>query len=137
MDEPPIDRQKSGCRLLYVGRAVDWFGRLKSVLGPPENRVVYCAGGSTARLLLESDIRYDLFLFDLDLLKETGLELVPLAGSLSHRKHTPIIFVAVDKVSGRLKKLVRSTGVVECLTKIGDMSVAVVTVQRILGEEQP
>jgi hypothetical protein len=51
---------------------VDWFGRLKSVLGPPENRVVYCAGGSTARLLLESDIRYDLFLFDFDLLNETG-----------------------------------------------------------------
>lgn len=132
MDEAAIDREKSECRLLYVGRDVDWCGRLKSVLGLPENRVVSCADRSGAELLLKSEIRYDLFLFDLDLLNETGKKLVRLARSLSHRKHTPIIIVAADEVIGRPKDLVRKAGANECATKAIDMSAAVETILRHL-----
>ena len=76
IDEPAIPYQKADFTLLYVGRDVDWFGSLKGVLSLPQYRVVYCPGGSSAELLLKSDVRYDLFVFDFDLLNETGLELV-------------------------------------------------------------
>jgi len=131
IDEPTIDRTKSEYRLIYVGRDVDWFRRLKRVLGLPANRLVYCAGDSVERLL-KSNIRYDLFLFDLDLLNESGLELVRMVRSLGHRQDTPIIIVAADEVIGRLGELVRSAGANECLTKTEDVSVAAEIIQRHL-----
>lgn len=83
--------------------------------------------------MLESDIRYDLFLFDLDLLDETGLELVRLVRSLRHRQRTPIIIVAADDAIERLGELARSAGANECLTKTEDMKAAVEAIQRLLG----
>ena len=113
-----------------------WFRRLKSALGLPANRLVYCPGGSVERLL-KSDIRYDLFLFDLDLLNESGLELCRMVRSLAHRRHIPIIIVASEEVIGRLKGLVRSAGADECVTKTSDPSAAIGTIQRLLGERPP
>src|SRR5436853_3452125 len=100
-NEPTSDQQRSEYRLLYVGRDVKWFRHLKSVLGLPANRLVYCPGDSV-EYFLKRDIRYDLFLFDLDLLNETGVELVRLARSLSHRQRTPIIIVGSEEVIDRL-----------------------------------
>src|SRR5215510_1679821 len=94
--EPAIDLEKTEHRLLYVGQDVDWFLGLKNALGLPANRLVYCAGESIAKSFLRSDIRYDLVLFDFDLLNETGWEMVRLVRSLAHRKQIPIIIAASD-----------------------------------------
>jgi len=64
--EPASERERPDYRVLYVGQDVDWFRRLKGALGLPANRLVYCAGGSSVGRFLKSNIRYDLFLFDLD-----------------------------------------------------------------------
>ena len=131
-NERTSDGEKSKYRLLYVGRDVKWFRRLKSVLGLPANRLVYCPGKSV-EYFLKRDIRYDLFLFDLDLLNETGLEPVRLARSLSHRQDTPIIIVGSEEVIDRLKEPVRGARADECLTKTSDASAAVETILRLLG----
>ena len=94
-NEPTSDHKRSEYRLLYVGRDAEWFRRLKSGLGLPANRLVYCSGDSVEHFL-RSDIRYDLFQFDLDLLNETGVELIRLVRSFSHRQDTPIIIVSSD-----------------------------------------
>lgn len=61
-DGPSSVSEKSEYWLLYVGQDVEWFRCLKSVLGLPANRLVYCAGGSSAGLFLKCDIRYRPFL---------------------------------------------------------------------------
>src|SRR2546427_6372105 len=131
-NEPTSDREKSAYRLLYVGRDADWFRRLKSGLGLPANRLVYCPGDSVEHFL-RSDIRYDLFQFDLDLLNETGVELIRLVRSFSHRQDTPIIIVGSEEVIDRLKEPVRGARADECLTKTSDASAAVETILRLLG----
>jgi PleD family two-component response regulator len=133
-DERPSDREKSEYRLLYVGQDVDWFRRLRRVLKLPANRLVYCAGGSSVGHFMKSNIRYDLFWFDLDLLDETGLELVRLVRSLPHRHLTPIIMAGGDEVIGRLEDLARQAGANECLTKAGDILAAVEAIERFLGQ---
>src|SRR5258708_25832307 len=123
--EPTRDHEKPDYRLLYVGQDVHWFRQLKSALGLPANRLVYCAGGASVGYFLKSNIRYDLFCFDLDLLDQTGLEWVRLVRSLAHRRLTPIIIVGGDEVIGRLGDLARHAGSNECLTKAGDILAAV------------
>ncbi len=130
--KPTSHHEKSEYRLLYVGQDAKWYRRLKSVLGLPANRLVYCPEGIGVEHFLKSDIRYDLFLFDLDLLNEAGLELVRLVRSLPHRQHTPIIIVAVNDAIDRFRELSRSGGANECLTKTEDMKAAVETIQRLL-----
>jgi DNA-binding response OmpR family regulator len=132
--EPTSDREKPDYRLLYVGQDVHWFRRLKSALGLPANRLVYCAGGGSVGHFLKSGIRYDLFLFDLDLLDETGLEWVRLVRSLPHRRLTPIIMAGGDEVIGRLEGLARQAGANECLTKTGDIWAAVEAIERFLEQ---
>ncbi|HXM51422.1 MAG TPA: hypothetical protein VN956_26500 [Pyrinomonadaceae bacterium] len=82
---------------------------------------------------MKSNIRYDLYWFDLDLLEETGLEWVRLVRSLPHRL-TPIIIVGGDEVIGRLGDLARQAGANECLTKTGDIVATVEAIQRLLGQ---
>src|SRR5205807_540181 len=93
----------------------------------------YCAGDSTAELFIKSQIRYDLFLFDLDWLNETGVELVRLARSLPHRQHTRIIMVAAE-ITNSLEGLARSAD--ECAAKTGEMSALVETIHRLCQEGQ-
>ena len=133
-DERPSEREKPDYRVLYVGQDVDWFRRLKGALGLPANRLVYCAGGSSVGHFLKSNIRYDLFWFDLDLLDETGLELVQLVRSIPHRRLTPIIIVGGEEVIGRLADLAREAGANECLTKARDILAAVEAIERFLGQ---
>ena len=132
--ESTSDLERADYRVLYVGQDVDWFRRLKGALGLPANRLVYCAGGSSVGHFLKSNIRYDLFWFDLDLLDETGLELVRLVRSIPHRRLTPIIIVGGEEVIGRLEGLARQAGANECLTKAGDILAAVEAIQRLLGQ---
>src|SRR2546430_2107533 len=87
--------QSTGCSTW--GKTWSGFHRLRSVLGLPANRLVYCPGGSVEHFL-KSGIRYDLFLFDLDLLNESGFELVRTIRSLAHRQQTPIIVVAANGI---------------------------------------
>ena len=133
IDEPAIPCQNADFTLLYVGRDVCWFGSLKDALSLPQYRVVYCPGGSSAELLLKSDVRYDLFVFDFDLPNETGLELIRLARSLSHREHTPIVIVA-NELTGNLKELARDAGAGECVAKTPDVLVVMETIQRRLAK---
>ena len=128
------EREKPDYRVLYVGQDVDWFRRLKGALRLPANRLVYCAGGGSVGHFLKSDIRYDLFCFDLDLLEERGLEWVRLVRSLPHRSLTPIIIVGGDEVIGRLGDLAGQAGANECLTKTGDILATVEAIQRFLGQ---
>ena len=80
------------CRILYVGRNIALFLFLKARLRPKECFLVYCPALWLARILLESNAYYSLFLFD-DLSDATGPELAQLARALSHRARTPIIKV--------------------------------------------
>ena len=132
--EPASEPEKPDYRVLYVGQDVDWFRRLKDALGLPPNRLVYCAGGSSVGHFLKRNIRYDLFWFDLDLLDETGLELIRLVRSLPHRSLTPIIMAGGDEVIGRLEGLARQAGANERLTKAGAILAAVETIERLLGQ---
>ena len=132
--EPANERGKPDYRVLYVGQDVDWFRQLKGALGLPANRLVYCPGGSCVGHFLKSNIRYDLFWFDLDLLDETGLELVRLVRSLPHRRLTPIIMAGGDEVIGRLEGLARQAGANECLMKAGNILAAVEAIQRPLEQ---
>ena len=86
---------------------------------------------------LKSNIRYDLFLFDLDLLNETGVEWSRLVRSLPHRQPTPIIILGADEVIGRFGDLAREAGASECLTKTGDILAVVEAIQRLLGQGPP
>ena len=80
------------CRILYVGRNIALFLFLRARLRPKECFLVYCPTLWLARLLLESNASYSLFLFD-DLSDATGSALAQLTRELSHRARTPIIKV--------------------------------------------
>jgi DNA-binding response OmpR family regulator len=80
-------------RLLYVGADLGLLEFVREALKGEGWFVVRCAGGSVARLLLRSEIRYDLLMFDEDLTEGSGMELARLARSLEHRKRTPIILL--------------------------------------------
>jgi hypothetical protein len=76
---------KTPHRILYVGRDITLAQRLTDAL--PGCRVVRSPVGSPARLLIRSDIKYSLLLFDAGQAEELG----SLARSLKHREHTPIM----------------------------------------------
>ena len=76
-------------RILYVGLDLNLLQILNGIL--TGCRVVRCPGGSNAYLLIKSDIKYSLLLFDDEPLGTTGAELKRFAHSLEHRKHTPVI----------------------------------------------
>jgi DNA-binding response OmpR family regulator len=81
-------------RLLYVGHNLELLQSLRDALREAGWFVVRCPGGSLARVLLESEIHYDLLIFDDELPSTSGLELVGLARSLEHRALTPIILLS-------------------------------------------
>jgi DNA-binding response OmpR family regulator len=81
-------------RLLYVGHELNLLKSLQDALKAEGWFVVRCPGGSLARVLLESEIHYDLLIFDDELPSTSGLELVGLARSLEHRALTPIILLS-------------------------------------------
>jgi len=76
---------------------------------------------SSAIRFIKSDIRYDIFLFDLEMRDAAAFELAELAKSLAHRRQIPIV-VAASEIDSSLEELARNAGVVECVSKNGGMS---------------
>ncbi|HYX72687.1 MAG TPA: hypothetical protein VE732_07950, partial [Nitrososphaera sp.] len=71
--------------------------------------IVRCPGGSLSRLLIESDIKYSLPVFDSKLLDTTGTKLKRFARQLSHRKHIAvIIFKESDEFDALAKTIIQS-----------------------------
>lgn len=56
-----------------------------------------CADGYVAWLLIRSEARYDLLLFDNELPNVSGLELTRRARELPHRSRTPIIMLSASE----------------------------------------
>jgi len=124
IDEPVIHWIEPDFRLLYVGSDQDFVASLRSALPSAIYQVVPCPDRSSAILFLESDIRYHLFLLEVDAQDPLGLELIRLARSLSHREHTPIIAVTANERKGDLEEVVRREGANECMSKTRDISTA-------------
>jgi hypothetical protein len=76
-------------RILYVGLNLALLRSLQAAL--TDCKVVRSPGGSDARLLIGSDIKYSLLLFDDEPLNTTGAGLKCFACSLKHRQQTPVI----------------------------------------------
>ncbi|HKG14376.1 MAG TPA: hypothetical protein VKB12_13695 [Pyrinomonadaceae bacterium] len=76
-------------RILYVGDDIYLPARLGDALKSLDCFVVR-SPVETARILIQSEIKYSLLVFDET---EAGAGLEAYARSLSHRKRTPIIFV--------------------------------------------
>jgi DNA-binding response OmpR family regulator len=83
-------------RVLYVGQNHALFQFLKAALQERDCGLIYCPASWLARILLESDVYYALWLFD-DLPDATGAELAQFARSLSHRAHTPAVVISDPK----------------------------------------
>ena len=80
-------------KLFYVGNDLDLMKSLQAALKGEGWLIVRCPGDSTVHVLLQSQIHYDLLLFDENLPYTTWTELVRSARRLEHRKRTPIILL--------------------------------------------
>jgi|ERR1051326_3740701 hypothetical protein len=76
---------KPAHRILYVGRDITLAERLTDAL--PGCHVVRSPVGPPAQLLIRSDIKYSLLLFDDGQAEELGR----LARSLRHRERVPVV----------------------------------------------
>ena len=85
---------KAKYRLLYVGNDLGLAEFAQEALKREGWFVVRCPGGSGARVLLSSEIHYDLLMFDEELQGWGGMELAVLARSVEHRKRTPVILLS-------------------------------------------
>jgi DNA-binding response OmpR family regulator len=93
-------------------------------------RVQDCDDGVTARHHIESRAPYDLILLDDDLPGLTGLELVALARSLDHRRHTPVVMLSATE----RRRDARTAGVNIFLKKPEGMKSLVNTIKLLLCE---
>ena len=97
--------------VLYVGQDYALLAALQQRLAELGGLVVRCPahGVPEARLFMESDIPYDVFLFDETLAGATGAELERFARSLPHRADTPTLIVKeaddVTAVAERVRRL--------------------------------
>jgi DNA-binding response OmpR family regulator len=107
-------------RLLYLGNDLEFIAAMRRELSEPDYFLVASSDWEGAVLFLNSDIRYDLMLMDLDWRGKEGLELAQLAHSLAHRKDMPIVMVAARRVNSAVKTLARKSGVKKCVTKTAD-----------------
>ncbi len=90
-------------RILYSGADYVLSELLKDALKSLDCFVVR-SPVYTARTLIESDIRYTLFLFDDD---PAGAELESYASTLPHRERTPVIVVKNSESFDRLLDSIR------------------------------
>jgi PleD family two-component response regulator len=115
-------RQQQGQqRILYVGNDQETLAALRAVLRRPEFHIVSCPDRDSAIRFIKSDIRYDIFLFDLEMRDSAAFELAELAQSLDHRRHTPIV-LAASEIDSSLEELARNAGAIECVSKNSGMS---------------
>jgi DNA-binding response OmpR family regulator len=87
-------------KILYVGTNCALVQRLNRELKQRECFVDYCPAVWLAHVLLKSDIKYALLLFDDELAGTTGKELTQFARALAHRQQTPIIVITPDEAAG-------------------------------------
>ena len=118
-------------RILYVGNDLGPLAALRAVLRRPEFHIVSCPDRDSAIRFIKSDIRYDIFLFDLEMRDSAAFELAELAQSLDHRRHTPIV-LAASEIDSKLKELARNAGAIECVSKNGGMSALPNVIARLL-----
>ncbi|HEX8649884.1 MAG TPA: hypothetical protein VF708_03520 [Pyrinomonadaceae bacterium] len=73
-----------------------------------------CPRGTEARLFIESEIRYTLFLFDEELPDMTGKELKRFTHAQAHREQTPVILCKKsDDYKQLLETIVRELSKIE------------------------
>jgi DNA-binding response OmpR family regulator len=92
-------------------------------------KVHHFSESAGARIVLESETRFDLLLLDEEMRHLSGLELVRLARALRHRRATPIILCSVEDRAEEA----RAAGSDEFLRKPADLHRLVDTVRRLLG----
>jgi CheY-like chemotaxis protein len=111
------DSQEAHFRILYVGRDEDLLVALRTVLRKPQYLIVSCMDCGSAILFLRGDPKYDLLLFDFDLLGAKSLEMARLAQSLPHSQRTPTMITAANGLTAKLEKRAHRAGVKECVIK--------------------
>lgn len=102
----PYQRPRS---VLYVGQRYDLLAALRERLAGLDCLVVRCPanGVPEARLFIESEITYEVFLFDEVLGGATGAELERFALSFYHRARTPALIVSEADDAAALAERVR------------------------------
>jgi DNA-binding response OmpR family regulator len=115
---------------LYVGNDLDLIAALRTFLTKPDHKIVSCMDCGSAAFFLKGDPRYEVLVFDLELGSTRVLKLVPLARSLAHRKHLPIL-VLTEIECGVDEKPVRNAGPDEVLSR-KDLGGIVQSVIRLL-----
>lgn len=112
----PPTRSDAQFRILYVGSDLDLIGALRTFLTKADHQIVSCMDCGSAAFFLKGDPRYELLVFDLELGSTRVLKLIPLARSLSHRKHLPIV-VLTETEGGAAGELARHAGPDELLSR--------------------
>ncbi len=126
------DSQEANFRILYVGRDEELLVALRGFLREPQYLMVSCMDRGSAILFLRGDPKYDILLFDFELLGRKGLEMARLAQSLPHRQGTPIIITTANGITDKLEKRARLAGVKECLTKTREVVELTQAIMRLL-----
>jgi CheY-like chemotaxis protein len=126
----PPTRSEARFRILYVGNDLDLIAALRRVLTKPNHKIVSCMDCGSATSFLKGDPRYELLVFDLELGSTRVLKLIPLARSLSHRKHLPII-VLTETEGGAAGELPRNASADDVLSR-KDMGGVARSVARLL-----
>ncbi len=112
----PPARLEARFRILYVGNDLGLIAALRGFLAKPEHKIVSCMDCGSAAFFLKGNPRYELLLFDLELGSTRVLKLIPLARSLSHRKHLPIV-VLTETEGGAAEEQARNAGPDEMLSR--------------------
>jgi CheY-like chemotaxis protein len=91
-------------------------------------RVEVCADGLAALSRIEGSGHYDLLMFDNELPRVSGLELVRRARQMPHRAWTPIIVVSASEVGAEARR----AGADVFLRKPQDMGLLIGTVRGLI-----
>lgn len=112
----PTARLEARFRILYVGNDLDLIAALRTSLTKPDHKIVSCMDCGSAAFFLRGDPRYELLVFDLGLGSRRVLKLIPLARSLAHRKHLPIL-VLTETEGGSDEEPARNADLDEVLSR--------------------
>jgi tetratricopeptide (TPR) repeat protein/ActR/RegA family two-component response regulator len=82
--------------ILYVEDDEAITRSVRGALTDEHWQIDFCTDRDTALLKLTGDDRYDVLIFDNDVIGTTGLELLERARKITHRRRTPIVVVASD-----------------------------------------
>jgi CheY-like chemotaxis protein len=126
----PTTRSDARFRILYVGNDLDLIAALRTFLTKPEHKIVSCMDCGSAAFFLKGDPRYELLVFDLGLGSRRVFKLIPLARSLPHRKHLPLI-VLTETEGGPAEELARNASADHVLSR-KDMGGVTRSVARLL-----